>query len=62
MTSNVKVELDVRTREDKVDMEADNTSTITTAIMIDGNAESMVGTIVSNRGFPVASFITTLSP
>ena len=61
ITSSVNVELDVSTSEESVDMEAESTSTITTAITIDGSVESIVGIIVSNNGFPVASLIVILS-
>ena len=61
ITSKVNVELDVSTSEERVDIDADNTSTITTAITIEGNVESMVGIIVSNKGFPVASLMVILS-
>ena len=39
ITSRVSVELDVSTSDESVDIEADNTSTITIAIMIDGNVD-----------------------
>lgn len=61
ITSSVNVELDVSTSDDSVDMDADNTSTITTAITIDGSVDNIVGMIVSNNGFPVISLITTRS-
>ena len=54
ITSKVKVELDVRTKEESVDIEAESTSTITTAIITGANVESIAGTIVSKRGFPLA--------
>ena len=52
--SSVMVEDDVRTREDSVDMDADRTSTSTTAMSISGRFESMVGMTLSNppTGFP----------
>ena len=61
ITSSVNVELDVSTSDDSVDMDADNTSKITTAITIDGSVDNIVGMIVSNNGFPVISLITTRS-
>ena len=45
--SSVNVELEVSTREDKVDIEADNTSTITTPTKISGRVESISGIIAS---------------
>ena len=53
ITSSVNVELDVRTNDERVDIEADNTNTITIAIISAGSVESIVGIIVSNNGFPV---------
>ena len=47
MKSRVSVELEVSTREDKVDMEADSTSITTMPIRISGSPESMAGMIVS---------------
>ena len=41
--SNVKVELEASTREDRVDMDADSTRITTTAIRIAGRPDSMVG-------------------
>ena len=46
--SMVSVELDAITKEDKVDMEADNTSITTSAISIGDNPESIVGITESN--------------
>ena len=37
--SNVKVELDVRTKEDNVDIDAERTNTITIPIKISGNVD-----------------------
>ena len=54
ITSNVNVALDVNTNEDNVDIEADNTSTITTEIITAGRVESIDGIIVSNNGFPAS--------
>lgn len=45
--SNVNVEADVKTREDKVDMDADNTSTITIPIRMSGSDDSIWGIIPS---------------
>ena len=45
--SNVKVELDANTREDRVDMDAESTKITTTAIKIVGRPESIVGTTES---------------
>ena len=50
ITSSVNVELDVSTREESVDMEAESTSTMTTAMTSAGRVASIAGTIVSNRG------------
>ena len=52
ITSRVSVELEVSTSEDRVDMEAESTSTITIAMMTSGSVDSMVGMMVSNAGFP----------
>ena len=46
-TSRVRVELEVSTSEESVDMEAERTSTITTPIRMSGSVESMTGTIES---------------
>ena len=46
--SSVNVELDAKTSEERVDIDADNTKTITTAIKIFGNPSSIVGIIASN--------------
>ena len=45
--SRVKVELEVKTKDAKVDMEAESTKTITMPIMISGVLESMKGMIPS---------------
>ena len=47
MRSNVTVELDVRTREDSVDIEAERTRTITTPTRIVGRFSSIVGMMES---------------
>ena len=47
-TSRVKVELEVRTRLERVDIDADKTSMITIAIIKSGSSASMVGTTLSN--------------
>ena len=49
------------TEEDSVDMDTASTSTITIAITTDGSVESIVGTMVSNRGFPLAGLYLILS-
>ena len=61
ITSSVKVELEVSTSDESVDIEAASTSTITTAMMTEGSVESIVGTIVSNRGLPVEALYWILS-
>ena len=61
MTSRVSVELDVSTKEESVDMEAERTSTTTIAIITTGSVDNMAGTIVSNNGLPVASLYLILS-
>ena len=43
MKSSVKVELDAKTKEDKVDIDADSTSTTTTAISNGDRSDSMAG-------------------
>ena len=45
--SRVRVELEVSTREDRVDMEADSTRITTTAISRSGRPDSMVGITAS---------------
>ena len=45
--SRVSVELDASTRDDRVDMDADNTSTTTTAMRKGERSESMVGMMES---------------
>ena len=47
MRSSVTVELDVRTREDRVDIEAERTRTITTPTRIVGRLSSIVGMMES---------------
>ena len=61
ITSSVNVELDVSTSDERVDIDADNTSTMTTAMTSAGSVDNMVGTMVSNSGFPVAGLMVTLS-
>ena len=56
--SSVSVELDVSTRLDKVDMDADKTSTMTIPIRMSGRLESIVGIIVSYATLPSAAFVT----
>ena len=50
ITSSVKVELDVSTSDESVDMDAESTSTITTAMTSDGRVASIAGTMESNSG------------
>ena len=45
--SKVKVELEAKTKLDKVDIEADKTKTMTTAIKISGRSWSMAGMMLS---------------
>ena len=52
ITSSVSVELEVRTSEESVDIEAARTSTITMAITRSGSSRSMAGMMESNRIFP----------
>ena len=47
MKSSVKVELEVSTREERVDMEAESTRMTTTAMRKVGRPESMVGMMAS---------------
>ena len=47
MKSNVSVELDANTSEDNVDIEADNTSTTTTAINSGDRSDNIVGMMES---------------
>ena len=55
--SSVNVELEVSTRLDKVDMDADKTSTITIPIRMSGREDSIVGMMVSYFTVPsTASF------
>ena len=61
ITSSVNVELDVSTSDERVDIDADNTSTMTTAMTSAGSVDNMVGTMVSNSGFPAAGLMVTLS-
>ena len=46
-TASMSVELEVITREDKVDMDADNTSTITIPTKMSDNVDNMLGTMAS---------------
>ena len=50
ITSSVNVELDVSTRDESVDMDAESTRTMTTAMMMAGSVASIEGTMVSNSG------------
>ena len=59
ITSSVKVELDVKTSDESVDIEAERTNTITIAITMSGKVASIAGTIVSNKGLPVSGLYTT---
>ena len=45
--SRVMVELEVSTREDRVDMDAESTRTTTTPMRISGSLESMKGMMLS---------------
>ena len=55
------VELDVSTREERVESEAESTNTTTSPIRISGNAESRsAGTIVSNSGLPFTTLMRVL--
>ena len=54
ITSSVSVELEVKTSEERVDIDAESTSTMTTAIITEGSVESIEGTMVSNSGLPEA--------
>ena len=59
--SSVSVELEVSTREDKVDMEADSTSTITIPIRISGRDCNIVGIMASYTTLPSALRIASES-
>ena len=48
MKSNVSVELDVNTNDDKVDIDADNTKITTTEIKNGDKSDSIAGMIASN--------------
>ena len=52
--SSVRVELEVRTKEDRVDMEAERTRITTTPISTSGRVESMAGMIASYATVPSA--------
>ena len=52
--SRVRVELDVITRDERVDMEADITRITTTLMTMSGSVESMAGMILSYTGVPEA--------
>ena len=56
MRSKVRVEAEVSTREDSVDMEADSTRITTMAITISGSPSSMVGMMLSYFGAPPAAY------
>ena len=60
--SSVRVELDVRTSDERVDMEAENTSTTTIPIRISGSVESIVGTMLSNATLVVPSSAAMIIP
>ena len=47
MKSRVRVELEVRTSEDRVDMEAESTMITMTPMRMSGRVESMVGMMES---------------
>ena len=49
ITSKVRVEDEVNTNEDRVDMEADSTRTMIRATITGARSESMVGTTLSNK-------------
>ena len=51
------MELDVSTRLESVDIEADNTRTITIPMSMSGSAESMVGMIISYLTVPAAAAV-----
>ena len=53
--SRVNVELDVSTRLERVDMDAESTRTITIPIRISGSDESIVGMIISYLTVPSAA-------
>ena len=59
--SRVRVELDVITRDERVDMEADITRITTTLMIMSGSVESMAGMILSYTGVPEAVY-SMLSP
>ena len=50
--SNVTVELDVRTSDDSVDMEAERTRTMTTPKRMSGRFSNIVGMMESKRTLP----------
>ena len=56
MRSSVRVELEVRTRLERVDIEADSTSTMTMPISTSGRVLSIEGIIESYIGAPFAPY------
>ena len=52
MTSSASVDEEVSARDDSVDIDAESTSTITSAMMIAGREESIVGTMRSFNNVP----------
>ena len=54
-TSSVSVELEVRTSEESVDMEAERTRTTVMPIRMSGSVSSICGTIVSYAMLPFAA-------
>ena len=55
--SMVRVEEEAMTREDRVDMEAERTSTTVRAMRISGRLESMEGITESNSTLPLAPMV-----
>ena len=60
--SKVSTELEVNTKDDKVDIDADNTSITTTAIKRSGRSDSIDGMIESYIGAPVNESYSITSP
>ena len=60
--SRVIVELEVRTSEDSVDMEADRTRTMTMPMRMSGSVESIDGMIASNAMLPSGLWTPGTSP
>ena len=56
MKSMVRVDDDVSTSDDSVDMDADSTSTITRPMSTSGKVDSMVGMMESYTGVPLAAY------